>query len=51
MGQSLSYGTVKGKVGVVAMVLGWCAVFLDVLSAVAIFVMILSISVLAERFG
>ncbi|PMD51401.1 uncharacterized protein K444DRAFT_601714 [Hyaloscypha bicolor E] len=48
MGQSLSYGTVKGKVGAVAMVLGWGSVFLDILAGVAMYVMILSIKVLSE---
>ncbi|KAE9366833.1 hypothetical protein N431DRAFT_548554 [Stipitochalara longipes BDJ] len=48
MGQSLSYGTVKGKVGTVAAVLGWGSVFLDILAAVAMFIMILSIRVLSE---
>ena len=51
MGQSLSYGAVKGKVGVVAMVLGWVAVFLDILSTLAILVMILSIKVLVETYS
>ena len=51
MGQSLSYGTVRGRVGTVAAVLGWGSVFLDILGAVAIFVMILSIRVLSETFG
>jgi hypothetical protein len=48
MGQSLSYGTVKGKVGAVAMVLGRGSVFLDILAGVAMYVMILSIKVLSE---
>ncbi|PMD33870.1 hypothetical protein L207DRAFT_517892 [Hyaloscypha variabilis F] len=51
MGQSLSYGTVRGKVGTVAAVLGWATVFLDILAAVAIFIMIMTIRVLAETFG
>jgi Ca2+ regulator and membrane fusion protein Fig1 len=51
MGQSLSYGTVKGKVGTVAAVLGWGAVFLDILAGVAIYIMILSIRVLSETFA
>jgi len=51
MGQSLSYGAVKGKVGVLAMVLGWIAVFLDILSMLAILIMILSIKALAEVYG
>ena len=51
LGQSLSYGNVKGKVGTVAMVLGWGAVFLEALAAVAMVVMILSIRVLSETFG
>jgi Ca2+ regulator and membrane fusion protein Fig1 len=50
MGQSLSYGTVKGKVGTVAMALGWTAVFLDILAGIAIYVTILSIKVLEEIF-
>lgn len=50
MGQSLSYGAVKGKVGIVAMALGWGAVFLDVLAALAICVFVVSIHVLAEAF-
>lgn len=51
MVQSLSYGALKGKLGVVAVVLGWCAVVLDALSAVAILIMVLSISILAEALG
>jgi hypothetical protein len=51
MGQSLSYGAVKGKVGTVATVLGWCAVLLNALSAIAILVMIISINTLVEVFG
>jgi hypothetical protein len=48
MVQSLSYGALKGKLGVVTVVLGWCAVVLDALSAVGILIMILSISILAD---
>jgi hypothetical protein len=48
MGQSLSYGTVKGKVGTVAMVLGWGSVLVNILSALAILIMVLSIRVLSQ---
>jgi hypothetical protein len=51
MVQSLSYGALKGKLGVVAVVLGWCAVVLDAISAVGILIMILSINILAEALG
>lgn len=46
MGQSLSYGAVKGHVGSVAMVLGWGGVFLNILVTVMMIIMILSIEVL-----
>jgi Ca2+ regulator and membrane fusion protein Fig1 len=46
MGQSLSYGTVKGKVGTLAVVLGWGAVLLEILAAVGMAITILSIKAL-----
>jgi hypothetical protein len=51
MGQSLSYGTVKGRVGTVATVLGWGSVLLDILAAIAIYIMVVSIKVLMETFN
>jgi Ca2+ regulator and membrane fusion protein Fig1 len=45
-GQSLSYGTIKGHVGAVAMVLGWGGVFLNILVTVMVLIMILSIATL-----
>ena len=51
MVRSLSYGTVKVRVGTLAMVLGWGSVALDVIAAIGIYVMIASFRVLVEAFG
>jgi hypothetical protein len=51
MVHSLSYGTVKLSVGTLAMVLGWGSVALDIIAAIGIYVMVASITVLAETFG
>lgn len=49
MVHGLAYGTAKGHVGSVAMVLGWGGVFLFLFATIAILVMILSIRVLSEN--
>lgn len=46
LGQNLSYGTVQGQVGTVAMVLGWGGVFVDVLSVLAVIIQIVSFIIL-----
>lgn len=51
MVHSLSYGTVKLSVGTLAMVLGWGSVALDIIAAIGIYVIVASITVLAETFG
>ena len=50
MGQSLSYGTVEGHVGTVAMVLGWGAVLCNLIAALGILIMVVSINLLAAIF-
>ncbi|KAL3421141.1 hypothetical protein PVAG01_07586 [Phlyctema vagabunda] len=51
MVQTLSYGTVKGHVGLAAMILGWVGVLLSLIVTVGLLVMILSIRILSESFG
>jgi hypothetical protein len=48
MVQSLSYGTVKVKVGAGATILGWGSVALDIIAAIGIYVMVASIRVLEQ---
>jgi hypothetical protein len=46
LSQNLSYGTIRGHVGTVAMVLGWGGVFVDVLLVFVVIVQILSLALL-----
>lgn len=50
MGESLTYGLVRGHVGGVAMGLGWASTALAMIGAIAMFVMILGIRVLADQY-
>jgi len=49
LAQSLSYETVESHVGTVAMILGWGAVLLELLAAIALLIMILSIRLLMQQ--
>lgn len=48
MVEALSYGTVNGKVGPAAMVLGWAGELLYLISAAGVIVMTLAVSALAR---
>jgi uncharacterized membrane protein len=49
--ETLSYGTVKGKVGPASMVLGWIGSFFFLITATILSLMISSIQLLSEIFG
>jgi uncharacterized membrane protein len=51
MVESLSYSTVRGKVGTKSMVMGWIGLLIFVLVAWGLGLVILSIRVLARRFA
>jgi hypothetical protein len=51
MVESLSYGTVRGKVGTKSMVMGWIGLLIFVLVTWGLGLMILALRALARRFA